>query len=57
MEAVLLDVRHAFRGMLLFAFQGSRLLVVAVLAVGIGAGPTVFSILNTLSTNRWPTRV
>ncbi|MBL0161450.1 MAG: ABC transporter permease [Bryobacterales bacterium] len=45
-EAVLLDVRHAFRGML--RVPGFTLLVVAVLAVGIGASTTVFSILNTL---------
>jgi putative ABC transport system permease protein len=45
-EALLLDFRHASRGML--RSPGFALLAIAVLAVGIGASTTVFSILNTL---------
>jgi putative ABC transport system permease protein len=45
-EAFLQDLRHAFRGMR--RNPGFTLLVAAVLAVGIGACTTVFSILNTL---------
>lgn len=46
LEAWLLDFRHASRGMM--RAPGFALLAMAVLAVGIGASTTVFSILNTL---------
>ncbi len=45
-ETLLQDFRHAVRGMI--REPGFALLVMAVLAVGIGACTTVFSILNTL---------
>ncbi len=45
-EALLQDIRHTLRGML--RTPGFTLMVMAVLAVGIGASITVFSILNTL---------
>ena len=45
-ETLLQDFRHAARGMI--REPGFALLVMAVLAVGIGACTTVFSILNTL---------
>lgn len=46
LEAFLQDIRLAVRG--IRRAPGFALMVMAVLAVGIGAGTTVFSILNTL---------
>ena len=45
-ETLLQDIRHALRGM--FRTPAFTFMVMAVLAVGIGATITVFSILNTL---------